>query len=93
LNRFGPHAQIGFEACHRFPGQRSSNQLLNATQKIELVYADKRQGLTCRPSPTGSADTVHIVFSHIGQFKIDNVRQFVDVDPARGNVRGNQYLQ
>jgi D-mannonate dehydratase len=36
---------------------------------------------------------MHIIFCHIRQFKIDDVRQFVDVDAARGDIGCYQYLQ
>ena len=38
----------------------------------------------------GAADTVHIGFRNVRQVKVDNERQVVDVDAARGNVGRNQ---
>src|SRR5690606_20987385 len=40
---------------------------------------------------TGTANTVHIVFRHVGQFKVDHLRQLFDVQAAGGNVSGDQH--
>jgi hypothetical protein len=33
---------------------------------------------------------VNVIFRHVGQFKIHNLWQLIDVNPACGNVRRNQ---
>ena len=52
-----------------------------------LVRRAERDG---RPLETGAArppDAVDVRLRHLGNIKVDDVRQLLDVDPARGNVR------
>ena len=41
----------------------------------------------------GATDTVHVVFGHVGQLEVHHLRQLVDVQPARGDVGGDQHRQ
>ena len=38
-----------------------------------------------------AANAVHIAFSHIRQFKIDDMGDLINVNAARSNVGGNQH--
>ena len=35
---------------------------------------------------------MHVVFRRVRQFEVDHVRQFVDVEAARGDVGGDEHL-
>ena len=47
--------------------------------------------MTSRASPTGTADTVYIILGHVGQFKVDHLRQLVDIQASRPNIGSNQH--
>src|SRR5690606_6604634 len=38
-----------------------------------------------------TANTVNVIFRHVGQLEVDHVRQLVNVQTTRGNVSGNQH--
>src|SRR5690606_18528137 len=57
-----------------------------------LVLTHQRYGKATGAGTTGATDAVHVVFRHVGQVMVDDHRQLVDVDAARGNVSGDQYL-
>ena len=44
------------------------------------------------PGATGAADAMHVVFGHVRQFVIDDLRQFGDVEATRGDVGRDQHL-
>ena len=46
-----------------------------------------------RAGAAGAADAVHVVLGHVRQLEVDDVRQLVDVDAARGDVGRDQHLQ
>ena len=58
-----------------------------------FVDAHQRAGLTFTAGTTGTANTVHIVFRHVGQFIVHHVRQFADVNAACGDISCAQHLQ
>ena len=42
------------------------------------------------PARRGAADAVHVVLRHVRQLVVDDVRQLLDVEAARGDVGGDQ---
>src|SRR5690606_6359552 len=38
-----------------------------------------------------TADTVHVVFRHVRQFKVHNLGQLLDVQTTSSNIRGDQH--
>ena len=51
----------------------------------------QRQRLAARAGATGAADAVHVVLRHHRQVVVDHQRQLRDVEPARGDVGGDQH--
>ena len=41
----------------------------------------------------GAANAVNIAFGHVGQVKIDDMRDIVDINATRGNIGGDQQTQ
>jgi hypothetical protein len=78
----------GFGAKPEWP-HRPLNQLFDLTQIGPFLVTAEGD---CRPRRTGacgSTDPVDIIFRHVGQLEIDNVRHAFHIDPARGDVCGH----
>ncbi len=65
-------------------------EVLNVGHKAFFVQTHQVDGSAIRPSAPGAADAVHIVFADVGDFVVDDVRQLVDIDTARGDVGSDQ---
>src|SRR3989440_11314800 len=62
--------------------------------KVRAVFArDERHGLAAFPRAAGAADAVDVVFRDVRQVVVDDVRQRLDVEAARGDVGGDEHLQ
>jgi hypothetical protein len=57
---------------------------------VALLGENQRHARTGAPRATGSADPMDIVVGCAGRIEVDDVRDVVDVEPARGDVRGDQ---
>jgi hypothetical protein len=71
--------------------KRASRQLLDVAQIGPLLVAAERDRGAGGAGPRGSADAMHVIFGHVRQFEIDDVRHPVDVDAAGGNVGGDKH--
>src|SRR5262249_52105664 len=89
----GALGRVGLEAGDDFLRDRPLDQLLDVLQEDVLVDADQRHRAALRAGAAGAADAVHVVLGHVGQLEVDDVRQLVDVDAARGDVGGHEHLQ
>ena len=65
-------------------------EVLNVGHKAFFVQAHQVNGCAVRPRAPGAADAVHIVFADVGDFVVDDVRQLIDIDTARGDVGSDQ---
>ena len=66
-------------------------QLLDIVQVRSFLVAAKRNCRTSRTGARRSANTVDIVFRHVRQFEVDDVRHVVDIYPACGDVGGHEH--
>ena len=73
--------------------QRPFDQLFNVLQLRTLIVADERNRLALHAGTTGTADAVHVIFRHVGQFVVDDVRQRIDVDATGSNIGSHQRRQ
>src|ERR1700722_5163763 len=55
-----------------------------------LIGCDQSRGYTAPAGATGAADSVDEVFRELGQIVVNDVRNILNVDPARGDVGCNQ---
>ena len=55
--------------------------------------ADERYRDAFGSSSAGSTYAVYIIFRHMGQIKINHIRQFLYINTACGDIGGNQHLQ
>src|SRR5690606_35608661 len=69
-----------------------ADQTLDVAQQAVLVLTHQRYGKATGAGTTSATDAVHVVFRHVGKVMVDDHRQLVDVDAARGNVSGDPYL-
>src|SRR5947207_1981947 len=81
---------IGHEALLDRPGDRLPEEALHAAQEVGLVDADKADRLTCRAGPPCPADPVDVVLRVPGELEIHHVRQVLDVETARRDVRRDE---
>lgn len=65
-------------------------QLFDIAQEWLFVDADERCSLSLSTGTSSTSDTVYIVFRYIGQFKVDDMRELIDVDPSGGNVGSDE---
>src|SRR5262249_13165775 len=69
---------------------RQADQFFDVTQKRCLLGIAQRDGNALRAGPRRAAYAVHIGFRHVWKLEIDHVADAVDIDPARGDIRGNK---
>ena len=67
--------------------------LLNFFKLVLFRKGDKRNCRTGFPGSTGSAYTVNIIFRNLGEFKIYNMTQIMEIDSPGGNIGCYQSLK
>ncbi|VVE71164.1 hypothetical protein PPN31119_03838 [Pandoraea pnomenusa] len=92
-NRLRHRMRVRLEAWNHLALDGPFDETFDLREQLMFVHADERHGFAIRPCATGAADTVHIVFRDFRQVEVHHVRQLVDVDPARGDVGGDQHLE
>ena len=65
--------------------------LLNLAHRAHLVHAGQAQGQARLPGAPGAAHAVHMHFGVRGDVDINHRLQLINVQPARGHVRGHQH--
>jgi len=78
-------SQLDLKVADREPGQ-----LLDIAQIAAFLLAAQRDRCAGRTGARGSADAVNIVFGHVRQLEIDDVRYAFHIDPSRGNVGSDE---
>ena len=81
-----------FVAINHFTAERLLDQALNICQLLEFVRADQRDRFTLSAGSARAADSVNIIFWHIGQVVVDHLRQLIDIQPTSGNICSDQHL-
>jgi len=71
--------------------KRASRQLLDVAQIGPLFITAERDRGPGGASPRRSANPMHVIFRHVRQFEIDDVRHPIDIDAAGGNVGGDKH--
>ena len=78
------------------PGDRSRvgiarpRTLLDVAEQLQLVDADQRDGVAVDAGAAGAADAVDVVLGDHRQLEVDDVRERLDVEAARGDLGGDQ---
>src|SRR6185312_3596621 len=66
-------------------------QLADVVQQTAFVVAYQGQREAFHAGAAGTADAVHVILGHRGQVEVDDDRQLLDVDAARGDVGGDHH--
>src|SRR5690554_2312140 len=90
---FGLQRQVVFrlEAFHFLARQLLLDQLFDARQQFAFVGTHQRQRMATFAGTAGTTNAVHVVFRHVGQFKVHNLWQLFDIQATGSNVGGNQH--
>ena len=91
--RFGLGVRIGGKAFNHFLLDLAFDQAFDISEKNMFVDTHQRDRLATGTGATGATDAMHIIFGHIGQLVIHDVRQLIDIDTARRDVSRAQHLQ
>ena len=68
-----------------------ADQLLDAAQEIAFTGRTERNGVAPGPGPGGAADAVDVYFGFHGQVIVDDMGNAVHVQPAGGDIGGDQH--
>ena len=71
-------------------GQSHPGQPFDVFQVRFFVRRNKAQRNAVGAGPRGAADPVDVLFRHVGHFKVEHVAHSGHVDPARGDIGGDQ---
>lgn len=66
--------------------------LFNARERIDIAFADQREGDALGSGTTGAADAMHVVFRVIRKLEVHHHIDTLDVETASGDVGGNQNI-
>ncbi len=83
----------GIEAVGADHRNRLLEQLFDFVEQSFLVGGDEGDGEPGRAGASGASDAVDVVLGHVRQLVVDDQRQVVDVESARGDVGRDQHLQ
>src|SRR5262249_36024163 len=78
---------IGAPVTHR---NSDANKPLDIAQEADLLTVAQRDRDTFSTRARRTADTMHVGFRHVRQIEIHDVADAIDIDAARGNIRGNE---
>ena len=91
-NRFGFDIRVRFETRNHHLRNFVVQHAFDIAQVIALVHAHQRHRFALVAGAAGTADAVHVIFRNIRQLEVHDVRQLVDVETARGDVRRHQHF-
>ena len=89
-NRLGPSGWIGLESGNHLRLDRTTQQALDVAQQRALVHADEGDRIPLGTRASGAADAMDVVRRHHRQLEVDDVRELLDVESARGNLGGDE---
>ena len=93
LDRLRPFVRVRFEARDDLARHLAPDHPLDVGEQRLVVRAHEGDRLAGGARPARAADPVDVVFRHVGQVEVDDVRQLLDVEAARGDVGGDERLQ
>src|SRR5579871_3082610 len=83
-------AAVSDEAAGFPPDDPLFDELLDGGQIRGFFWADQGDRVAGNARPARAADAVDVVFRHVRQLEVDDVRQLIYVQAARGDVGGDQ---
>ncbi len=85
-DRLGSDARIGLEARDDLGRDRAPEDAFDVGEQPHLVDADQRDGVAVDAGAPGPADPVDVVLGDHRQLEVDDVRERIDVEAARGDL-------
>ena len=89
-DRLGTLVRLGREALDHLGRNLLAGVAFDLLHEAFFIQAHQTHSRAAVAGPAGAADAVHVVFRHIGNLVIHDVRQFVDVDAAGRDVGRDQ---
>ena len=86
-----PRAQVG-HGRHRRDFDLLLGHRFDAAQQAMLARLDERDRGAVAPGAAGAADAVDVVVGRGRHVVVDDVRQLLDVEAARGDVGGDEQI-
>ena len=74
-----------------FSNNTATDKPLERSQRRSILRGHKANGVADRLRATGSSDPMHIVFGMHREVEIDHMRDAIDIDAARCDVRGHEH--
>src|SRR5690606_21819248 len=74
-------------------GNPAPEQALDAGEQLAFLRLHQRDGRAGAAGAAGAADPVNVVLGDVGQFVVDDLRELVDVEPARGDVGRHEHRE
>ena len=87
----GIRSRIRARSRERLPARSVFDQLSMSTRYWTSCAETSEIAVPCFASATGPADAVDVVFRCVWQLEVDDVRQFVNVEAARGDIGGDKH--
>src|SRR5215213_10442468 len=75
--------------CERFPLDRSTHNSFECPNHVIIFRSNQCERVTCTLSASGAADAMDVGIGSVWHVEVDHVRNAVDVQTARRNVRGD----
>jgi hypothetical protein len=92
-NGLGSDPRVGLEAFDHLAWDRVAEHPLDVAEQPRLVDAHERDGVAidpCAPRPT---DPVDVVLGNHRELEVDDMRQRVDVESARGDLGRDEHRE
>ena len=70
---------------------RSAQQLLDCAKQLHFLGIHEGYGRSRAACTPGATNTMHVIFGHVRQLEIHDVRQVLNVESPRGYVGRDQY--
>src|SRR5689334_11863242 len=80
----------GGDAVDRKGRDGASDQSLDRGNVLAVLGRGEHEGAALPPGPAGAADPVHIIFGVVRHIEAEDVRQALDIEPARRDVAGDE---
>ena len=75
------------------PGNARADEALDGADVIEVFRGEDGEGVAFVLRAAGAADAVDVVFRMAGDIVIDDVRDALDIEPARGEIGGDEHFE
>lgn len=92
IGRVHPGRLVAFvvETFKRAQRNFLPDEPLDRDHQVGLLWRDQHEGVTGGLGPSSAADTMHVVLGVLGHIVVDHVRHPGHIEPARGDVGGDE---